>query len=572
MLLDLPVNILSKVLVLLDNCSILRYSRYSFMPSSPRPSISNTASNSRQGALIDGPSRGPASTAAARMDLLLERRVAWRVMRPRRRAAVALAGPCHAYELAGGLFAKAIEEFRAAPRLVASWLPSNTADETRLVIDDLGVRIKDFALDPSQDLIVFLEHPSSTVLLPVPLGAGAVAPHPAAKVPVLCRRSPGPVHGCMIQVVEDIVGVYFWMPLHGVLIWNWMTGEELVFVQGDQVPERIWEFSFLSPRAYMITTLKDGGEIHIYSFASPSSPRQPTHVATLHLPTPHPTRALFEFTTTTGPFLTRPPIGSPFSFARTARPACFVMHNRTLMRYVEAYCDDGASAMDVPWEEWGPTETRFFVLAMGFQWLRYVHGTRVVCPVLQPSGECLVEVLDFNVRASRAPTVAEKLAASRLGIDIKEPVEGSRLVCEPSVFPAAGIFAKEVVTRLPYYSVPAPGQHEPYVGYMIDEQRLLWIKALTAKVIFEHDAVSITTDQRNTRQYIGRLTLRVVCKQFDWQIDCAAQIRSVLMPALSGAEMFKLDFYGLTMPSFIGAKELFIYGALSRELSRALQV
>ncbi|KAH9031028.1 hypothetical protein EDB85DRAFT_2146371 [Lactarius pseudohatsudake] len=383
-------------------------------------------------------------------------------MRPRRRAAVALAGPCHAYELAGGLFAKAIEEFGAARRLVASWLPSNTADETRLVIDDLGVRIKDFALDPSQDLIAFLEHcPAASASSSAPnsgagvcvhlrkLSAGAVVPHPAVKVPVLCSRAPGPVHGCMIQVVEDIVGVYFRMPLHGVLIWNWMTGEELVvrlfippcvlltsypgnqFVQGDQ---------------YMITTLKDGGEIRIYSFASPSSPRQPTHVATLHLPTTTPTQPVHSSSSQRqqGPSSRIRPPGRRFGAHRGRwQPACFVMHNRTLMRYVEAYRDDGAGAMDVP---------------------RRASAGRV-------------EVLDFNVHASRAPTAAEKLAASRLGIDLKEPVEASQLVCEPSVFPAAGIFAKEVVTRLPYYSVPAPGQLESYVGYMIDEQRLLGLKA-----------------------------------------------------------------------------------------------
>ena len=75
-----------------------------------------------------------------------------------------------------------------------------------------------------------------------------------------------------------------------------MTGEELVvrfvaffritqiyivqFIQEDQAPDRIWDFSFLSPRAYMVTTLKDGGEIRIYCFAS-----RPTHVAKLHLST-----------------------------------------------------------------------------------------------------------------------------------------------------------------------------------------------------------------------------------------------------------------------------------------------
>jgi hypothetical protein len=71
---------------------------------------------------------------------------------------VALAGHCHAYELVGGLFAKALEEYGAARQLVASWLPSSVSGKPRLVVDDLGVRIKDFALDPPQDLVVLLEY------------------------------------------------------------------------------------------------------------------------------------------------------------------------------------------------------------------------------------------------------------------------------------------------------------------------------------------------------------------------------------------------------------------------------
>ena len=105
-----------------------------------------------------------------------------------------------------------------------------------------------------------------------------------------------------------------------------------------------------------------------------------------------------------------------------------------------------------------------------------MHGTRVVCPIVQPSGESGVEVLDMNVHhALRTPSAAEKAAAARLGVDdVEKPAEGSRLVCEPSVFPAGGVFAKEVVTELPYYAVPAPGSS--YVGYMIDEQRVLGLK------------------------------------------------------------------------------------------------
>jgi len=57
------------------------------------------------------------------------------------------------------------------------------------------------------------------------------------------------------------------------------------------------------------------------------------------------------------------------------------------------------------------------------------------------------------------------------------------MVCEPSVFAVGMVFAKEVITALPYYTVPAPGQREPYVGYMIDEQRLLGLKVRLSRVI-----------------------------------------------------------------------------------------
>ena len=90
----------------------------------------------------------------------------------------------------------------------------------------------------------------------------------------------------------------------------------------------------------------------------PSSPRRPTHVATLHHPTPHPNRVLFELTTITGPFLACPPAGSPFLFARTSRVHVFTLHYDPCAHREDA-------AVDVPWEEWGPMGTHFSVLAMG---------------------------------------------------------------------------------------------------------------------------------------------------------------------------------------------------------------
>ena len=83
---------------------------------------------------------------------------------------------------------------------------------------------------------------------------------------------------------------------------------------------------------------------------------------------------------------------------------------------------------------------------------------------------------------------------------------------------------------------------------------------------------------------------RVVCRQLDWQIDCATQICHALIPALSDAEGLELyhkhgeittelqngvidstTWHGL-LRSFTGVKELRIHDGLLEELSRALQV
>ena len=124
----------------------------------------------------------------------------------------------------------------------------------------------------------------------------------------------------------------------------------------------------------------------------------------------------------------------------------------------------------------------------------------------------------------------------------------------------------------------------PHLAHLIDTTEAF--KFPTAKVFFGN-GISIIIDHQ---RYGGPFTLRVMCKQLDWQIDCAAQICSALMPVLSGVQKLKLDFDGPIIPtewgngetdgttwhellrSFIGVNALHICGALSQELSRALQV
>ena len=115
-------------------------------------------------------------------------------------------------------------------------------------------------------------------------------------------------------------------------------------------------------------------------------------------------------------------------------------------------------------------------------------------------------------------------------------------------------------------------------------------KVPNVQVFFSPDEVSVIAIRHILPPSPIRFRLRVRCKQLDWQIDCAAQICSALIPALSHAERLTLEFHGKMTPaewqnreidgtmwhelliSFTGLRELHIADALLKELCRALQL
>ena len=115
------------------------------------------------------------------------------------------------------------------------------------------------------------------------------------------------------------------------------------------------------------------------------------------------------------------------------------------------------------------------------------------------------------------------------------------------------------------------------------------IKLPVAEIIFDRDTVSVNTgDEWGLGHGSRYCSLHVMCEQFDWQIDCAAQICGALVPVLSSVQKLTLDSDGerrtiwpngavdgvtwleLLKP-FVGARELDVQGSvLAWELSRAL--
>lgn len=110
--------------------------------------------------MIDGP---PSSVSPAeRLKVLLERRKAWSLLDWKKEVISPMEGACQAYELVGGVFAKSMipgpfhNLTEIHPQFTASWLPSS-GGEGRTMQIDLDIVARDFAMDPSQDLIIFLE-------------------------------------------------------------------------------------------------------------------------------------------------------------------------------------------------------------------------------------------------------------------------------------------------------------------------------------------------------------------------------------------------------------------------------
>jgi hypothetical protein len=106
--------------------------------------------------MVDCP--GSALTLSQRLGMLLDRRQAWARLQWKRLEYVPMSGPCNAYELVAGVFAKTTVDPSdvQAKHFVAAWLPSRYDSGHRIEFPDVGPTTRDFSIDPLQDLIAFV--------------------------------------------------------------------------------------------------------------------------------------------------------------------------------------------------------------------------------------------------------------------------------------------------------------------------------------------------------------------------------------------------------------------------------
>lgn len=203
--------------------------------------------------MVDGPP-GPLTTSD-RLQLLLDRRRRWRTLDWTQKTMVPVPGACQAYELVGGVFAKSmgVAHLTGSHHLNATWLPSRTEGARSIIREDLGVATRDFAIDPTQDLIALVDGGDRysmsccilshqlTALLPPDCSQHADfrirvylrtistnLAHPRATSSELLAPISFELSSSFIQIVDDVIGMFFWVHGPGLIIWNWLTSEILV--------------------------------------------------------------------------------------------------------------------------------------------------------------------------------------------------------------------------------------------------------------------------------------------------------------------------------------------------------
>ncbi|KAI0631438.1 senescence-associated protein-domain-containing protein [Trametes polyzona] len=495
--------------------------------------------------LVDGV--GCPLPVAERYNLLLERRRRWRRLKWKSIEHFSAPGMCQAYELVDGVFAtsKGIG-FSGSRHLALTWLPTATSEARRIERDDLGFSMRDFAMDPSQDLIAFVladepgHHQVGSNIVICLLTLSKNKPHPQARLPEISVNVPLEIDRSFVQVADDVIGMFFWIHGPALVIWNWRTGKLLVKCIGFDLPNGAYDFAFLSSRAYMITVTADEGAIEIFTFdgdgdaAAPEkahSPSisdrvQPTKVAVLRLPPVKPGQGPTRFQTHSGPFVARPTPGRPFETSPDCRLHVMelnygvhglrqdlFMRNSYLLSYVPSTFEAGTAHTPVvkTWDEWGPDNTRFWMITGRFQWLRcgaYVHGERVVLPSMVTPWEAssartgLMVMLDFNVHPKRLDD--SPLWAN--GTD-EASVE---LITDERVFVEESVFQQPVVSRLPFMAVAhkRPRPVPDYSGFMIGQDHIVGMKSImsntlitipgvTAHHILGEAAVALGADELN---------------------------------------------------------------------------
>ncbi|KAH9927976.1 uncharacterized protein BXZ73DRAFT_48599 [Epithele typhae] len=452
----------------------------------------------------DGP---PGSLMASdRLAMLRERQKAWHSMQYRGVEEIPM-GRGDTWELYGGVLAQT----KGKRRVFLKQLPSvsRNIESREWATPELDFDIRDFTMDPAQDLLVAVEHYTSNSTehstrkqdCLVHLLTLSGANHPAApKGATLVHPLKLGGYSYAIQTSQHLLGVLITSDeaqFVELLIWNWKTGERKMHVIASELPS----FAFLTNRYLLLAVLP----VHPEDIVVPPGQADPRlmildldrassepvmfadldYLCTFQYPEFSPICTTHSVTIRSDPaphWTPHPSLHVPFHVAHGDRLFVITLWvleaggtwlgllslapTATFLRALGSL-PPGETRRDFPWDEWGLHGSRLIAAPRTHTtvWVCYVHGQTFVLP--QPDSQRAVLALDFNPLAVRRWRVAEAAAAE------------ARVIDELAVFRPKRVFTKEVRSGLPYVLRRcrpfADGEEGEFDAVMVSEDSLVTV-------------------------------------------------------------------------------------------------
>lgn len=156
------------------------------------------------------------------------------------------------------------------------------------------------------------------------------------------------------------------------------------------LPKDTWDFSLLSPEAFILTSVEGTGSFHLYHLPeNPTASAVP--IATFNLPPLKSEYRMGSLSIHSSPIHSQSLPGSlfmtvPESFIQVVSLRYFIdamagsivnfsmfVHSRFFLRYIQAYKGGRADfqlGQAFEWDSWGPHNTRFLPRRIPHNWLR----------------------------------------------------------------------------------------------------------------------------------------------------------------------------------------------------------
>ncbi|KAK7451230.1 hypothetical protein VKT23_012568 [Stygiomarasmius scandens] len=362
------------------------------------------------------------------LQLLRNRERAWRTLVPIARHPLRLIHSGGIYEFAGGVYGNGKETGGRSKFSITLYdLPAlGSGQQDRLTHSLEGLDIVDFTIDPSQDLLILvvLAPRNSEFIYNLYLRSMTTnQAHPFAAAPIFCcMRRPehlgyidgavrvrisGSLVGFLIKEVVNSVGGHF-------EVYNWKTGGP---VNGCVVRHAsgIEDFIFLSQDRFLL--VRPNGMFEVYSFSDPGfNPGTPVLKARFEFPALSEDYRYWYICLGSNPSPGYDPGAGNYGRNRTCypspaerlhacciyvhRPESITIHSFVFFFRATIFTDLPAEwtkhtrhttnpyvrspVYHIPWEVWGPKNTRWFRECFSKDWQHSVYGLRTI--------ECVTDI------------------------------------------------------------------------------------------------------------------------------------------------------------------------------------